>query len=113
MIYNNSKAGDIGYESSHNSTNKPNYVVFLDVKTIKNIKKYNGNSGYYTFNDKNASNPNRVNEAGVKFYYSSEFLHDKSIFVSDFNQIPGISSDIYKCNYFVNGSCKYLVGGGE
>ena len=96
-----------------NSTNKPNYVVFLDVKTIKNIKKYNGNSGYYTFNDKNASNPNRVNEAGVKFYYSSEFLHDKSIFVSDFNQIPGISSDIYKCNYFVNGSCKYLVGGGE
>ncbi len=97
-----------------NNSNKPNYVVFLDIKTIKNIKKYNGKSGYYTFNDENPLNANRVNEeAGVKFYYSSEFLHNKSIFVSKFNQIPGISSDIYKCNYFVNGSCKYLVGGGE
>ena len=57
----------------------------MDIKTIKNIKKYNGKSGYYTFNDENPLNANRVNEeAGVKFYYSSEFLHNKSI-------VPAIS----------------------
>lgn len=94
-------------------TGTPNYVIHLDTSTIKNIKNYNKKikNGYKTFNDKNPSDPSRVNKAGVKFYYSSDFLHNSAIFTSPNNSIPGLNDDIYQCNYYVNNKCVTLKGG--
>ena len=94
-----------------NTVNEPNYVIYLDKDTIKNIKNYNKNKSYSTFSDERPIDHNRVNAAGVYFYYSSDFLHNSSIFTSSYNNIPDIKSEIYTCNYYVNNKCILLMGG--
>ena len=96
----------------NDNENEPNYVIYLDTATLKEIKKYNKTNSYTTFNDSNPSDISRINEAGVKFYYSSSFLHNSAIFSSKLNSIPTLNSSLYKCNLFENNEC-VMLGGGE
>ena len=75
MIYNNSKAGDIGYESSHNSSNKPKLFTPMEISPLpyshqvkKRTQKPNSNfASSYKLNLEIKSNDSEINCHKIKY----------------------------------------------
>ncbi len=74
MIYNNGKAGDIGYESSHNSTNKPKLFTPMEISPLpyshqvkKRPQKPNSNfASSYKLNYEIKSDDSEINYNKIK-----------------------------------------------
>ena len=85
MIYNNSKAGDIGYESSHNSTNKPKLFTPMEISPLpyshqvkKRPQKPNSNfSSSYKLNLEIKTDDSEINCNKIK---NSENIKQKENF---------------------------------